>query len=72
MELDDTACTSLKFRSGVLASLIATYASPRRTYLNVYGTEANAFADESGLSVMPKDAKENESVHFTELDPIEG
>ncbi|MDA4129319.1 MAG: Gfo/Idh/MocA family oxidoreductase [Thaumarchaeota archaeon] len=70
-ELDDTACTSLKFKSGVLASLIATYASPRRTYLNIYGTEANAFADESGLSVMTKDAKQPESVSLTELDPIE-
>ena len=69
-ELDDTACVSLRFRSGALATLSGTYSSPKRVYLNVFGTEANVLSDETGILVEKKGAAAPEKVHPFEDDPI--
>ena len=69
-ELDDTACASLRFRSGVLATLSGTYSSPKRVYLNVFGTEANVLSDESGLLIARKGQAATEKVQLIEEDPI--
>jgi predicted dehydrogenase len=69
-ELDDTACASLRFDSGALATLSGTYSSPKRVYLNVFGTEANAQSDETGLYIAKKGAATTEKVQLLEGDPI--
>ncbi len=69
-ELDDTACASLRFESGALATLSGTYSAPKRVYLNVFGTEANVLSDENGLFIAKKGGAAVERIQFNEGDPI--
>ena len=48
VDIDDTTSAIMEFGSGATGYLGTVFASPKTTFLNVYGTEANAFADIDG------------------------
>jgi predicted dehydrogenase len=58
----------LEFESGPLAYVGSNFATPRLFYLNVYGTEANAFAEAEGskLSLQKKGGEDREPVEMGE------
>ncbi len=48
VDIDDTTSAILEFAAGATGYLGTVFASPKTTFLNVYGTGANAFADIDG------------------------
>jgi len=48
VDIDDTTSAIMEFAAGPTGYLGTVFASPKTTFLNVYGTDANAFADIDG------------------------
>ena len=68
VDIDDAVTAILEFESGPLAYVGSNFATPRLFYLNVYGTEANAFAEAEGskLFLQKKGSEEREAVELGE------
>ena len=62
VDIDDTTSVLFAFESGVSAYLGTFFACPHTSYINVYGTGGNAFAqiDNSQLTVHPADGPARE------------
>jgi predicted dehydrogenase len=56
VDLDDTTAALFEFRRGPLGSLGTCLVAPRVLYLNVYGTEANAFSEGEGEKLFLQSA----------------
>jgi predicted dehydrogenase len=71
-ELDDTVSAILEFESGPLGYLGSNFVLPHVFYLNVYGTEANAFSDDVGkrLFLQRKGSEEREPVELKGVDIV--
>ncbi len=68
VDLDDTVSAVLEFESGPLGYLGSNFVLPHVFYLNVYGTEANAYSDTVGkrLFLQRKGGEEREAVDLGE------
>jgi predicted dehydrogenase len=51
VDMDDTTSAIMEFTSGATGYLGTVFVSPMTTFLNVYGTDANAFAEIDGNEV---------------------
>jgi predicted dehydrogenase len=72
VDIDDAVTAIMEFESGPLGYVGSNFATPRLFYLNVYGTEANAFAEAEGskLSLQRKGSEEREPVELGEIADI--
>ena len=68
VDIDDTVTAIAEFESGALGYVGSNFATPRIFYLNVYGTEANAFSEAEGarLLLQKKGSEEREPVVLDE------
>lgn len=68
VDIDDTVTAIAEFESGALGYVGSNFATPRIFYLNVYGTEANAFSEAEGarLLLQKKGSEEREPVALGE------
>ena len=62
VDIDDTTSVLFAFESGVSGYLGTLFACPHTSYINVYGSGGNAFAqiDNSRLTVQPADGRAHE------------
>ncbi|MFQ5691888.1 MAG: Gfo/Idh/MocA family protein [Nitrospinota bacterium] len=68
VDIDDAVTAILEFESGALGYVGSNFATPKVFYLNVYGTEANAFCEAEGtrLALQKKGGEAREAVELGE------
>jgi predicted dehydrogenase len=69
VEIEDTTSAILEFQSGATGYLGSIFACPFTSFLNVYGTEANAFAAVDGNELRVQ--RPGESAESREIAPVD-
>lgn len=70
-EIEDATISIVEYRSGVLASISCNFVTPRTSFVNIYGTEANYFCNDGAeLFVHKKGSSAREAIELENIGAI--